>query len=112
MIFDLNLSPAPFYLIKNEKKVIEMRLATPIRKEINVGDNIRFTRKDTGETLLVEVIDKKEFKDFEELYKAYPKNELGYSIKETPDYKDMYQYYSKSEIDKYGVIAFKIKLLN
>lgn len=45
MIFDLNLHPHPFYLIDSGYKDVEMRLNTPIRREIKVGDIIRFTNR-------------------------------------------------------------------
>ena len=110
-IFDLNLSPSPFSKIKRGLKEIEMRLATPARKEIKIGDHIRFTRNDTGESISVEVISLKEFPSFKELYEFYPKNKLGYLDKEEANYKDMYQYYSIEDISKYGVLAIGIKNL-
>lgn len=109
MTFDLNLHPRPFYLIQNGVKDVEMRLNTPIRQQIKVGDIIRFTNRDSGLILTRRVKAIKTFKNFEELYNAYPKSRLGYSEKEKADYHDMNEYYSNEDINKYGVIAFEIE---
>lgn len=109
MIFDLNLHPHPFYLIANGYKDVEMRLNTPIRSEIKVGDTIRFTNRDSGLIILRKVVAIKSFKNFEELYNSYPKSRLGYLDKEEANYRDMNEYYSNEDIEKYGVIAFEIE---
>lgn len=109
MIHDLLLAKDPFRVIKKGLKVIEMRLNDEKRKNIQVGDEIRFTNQDTGEIIMANVIDVKAYKDFFELYKDYPKNELGYEIDEIANPEDMYIYYSKERIEKYGTLAIRIK---
>ena len=57
--------------IKNKTKTIEMRLNDEKRSLIKIGDSIVFTNNVSGETLEVEVIDIKKYRDFKELYKDY-----------------------------------------
>ena len=108
MIFEMNLHPLPFMKIKNSLKDIEMRLYKGNRKDISVGDSIRFTNIETKETLLVKVTNIYVFKTFKELYDYFPKNRLGYLDNEIANYKDMNIYYSDEEIKKYGVVGFEI----
>ena len=107
----MNLNPAPYDLIKNHKKDIEMRLRTPERKKIKIGDIIEFTNTASKEKLRAEVIGIYEFNSFKELYDYFPKERLGYSISEEASYKDMNQYYKDEDILKYGVIGFEIRHL-
>ena len=110
MIYEMNLAPTPFNLIKSGRKDIEMRLYDDRRKPIKVGDQIRFTNNETKEQLIVEVINLYRFKDFEELYSNFDKKRLDYSEGEIANPKDMEIYYSKEKIDQFGVLAIEIKL--
>lgn len=111
MIYHMNLNPKPFQWIASGKKDVEMRLNDERRKDIQAGDFIEFTHTETGEKLLVEVVGCHSFRDFAELYKAYPKTRIGYSKFSKADPKDMLQYYSQEKIDCYGALAIEIKLL-
>ena len=109
MRYEMNLNPLPFKVMKKGLKTIEMRLKDERRKGIKAGDEIVFTQTETKEQLLVEIIDVYPYKDFKELYKSFDKTELGYEIDEPFSYEDMYEYYSKELIEKYGVLAIRIK---
>lgn len=111
MIHELNLHPGPYRYISNGKKDIEMRLNEEKRRLIKVGDYIRFTNVETGETVMCLVLSLTPYKDFKELYEAYPKTRLGYESWQKASYKDMAQYYSDEKIDKYGALAIEIKLI-
>ncbi len=54
----------------------------------------------------------KNFSNFEELYNFYDKTDLGYLDYQNASYKDMLKYYSKSDIENYGVVAIKIKVVD
>lgn len=107
----LNLNPTPFSLIKSGRKKIEMRLFDERRKVLKVGDNITFTNNETNEQLVVQITGLKQFKNFEELYSFYNKEDLGYSKDETANADDMLIYYTKEKIAMYGVLAIQIKLI-
>ena len=107
MLFELNLHPLPFSLIKTGKKDVEMRLNTPERKKMKVGDIIRFTNRESDEKLEVIMTKIVNFPTFIELYNYYPSSRLGSS-----NYLDMNQYYKDEDIINNGVIAIEIKLIN
>ena len=111
MIHEMNLHPGPFLSIKNKTKTIEMRLNDEKRSLIKIGDSIVFTNNVSGETLEVEVIDIKKYRDFKELYKDYNKIEIGYDEDEAPKPSDMEMYYSKEKIEKYGTLAIRISVI-
>ncbi len=109
MIYEMNLHPQPFMLIKDGKKDIEMRLYDDRRKGIKIGDEIIFTNIETQEKLTKRVINLYRFNNFEELYANFDKKRLGYSEDEIADPSDMELYYSKDNIQKYGVLAIELE---
>ena len=111
MIYQMNLSAIPFGLIKNQQKVVEMRLKTRERENIKAGDLIEFTKVNSHEKLTVEVLSVSSFPSFKELYDAFDKKDLGYSENEPVNYRDMNLYYKDEDIQKYGVLAISIKLV-
>ena len=110
MMWEMNLHPEPFELIKLGKKDIEMRLYDERRQNIKIGDTIVFTNNITKESLSVEVINLYRFDSFEELYKHFDKTRLGYAQDEDADPKEMEKYYSSDKILRYGVLGIEIKL--
>ena len=110
MTYQMNLHPSPFQAISLGLKDVEMRLNAPDRQAIKVGDYIEFTNNESGEKITVLVVGIHPFKDFDELYQAYPKNRLGYLADQTADPKDMELYYSRDKILANGVLAIEIKL--
>lgn len=112
MTYKMNLHPEPFELIKRGIKDVEMRLYDERRKPIKIGDLIEFTNRITGERLLVKVVKLQKYATFVELYKAFPKERLGYEPHEIADPHDMEQYYSKEQIAEFGVLAIEIKLID
>ena len=109
----MKLKPAPFEMIKNRQKTIELRLYDEKRQLINVGDEIVFTNTATAETLQTKVLKLHRFDSFAELYKSLPLLKCGYTSENvgsaTP--ADMEQYYSVDEQKKYGVLGIEIKVL-
>jgi len=51
-IHTLKLATEPFESIKSGQKIIESRLYDEKRREIEIGDEIEFTNRDSGEMLL------------------------------------------------------------
>ena len=109
-IHHMKLDPAPYEMIKSGSKTIELRLFDEKRQKINPGDTIVFTNNETGEKLFTRVLKLHRFKDFEELYKALPLMQCGYSEddidKASPS--DMEQYYSIEEQRRYGVVGIEL----
>ena len=54
----MNLTPAPMQEIRAGNKTIELRLNDEKRKQISVGDTIKFINtEDSNDTLRVKVVD-------------------------------------------------------
>ena len=108
------LNPSPFRLIKSKKKTIELRLYDEKRKEIKVGDRIKFINSENPlESLETETVELYVFDSFETLYRELPLLECGYTEKniDSASPKDMEIYYTKKQQEKYGVVGIKIILL-
>ena len=110
MIHNMKLNNDPFNRIKEGKKVIEIRLYDEKRSLIKLGDIIEFTNRDTDEVIKTIVEGIYKFKNFDELFKNFTKEELGYLENEEANPMDMLKYYSKEEQEQYGVVGIKIKL--
>ncbi|HOE54062.1 MAG: ASCH domain-containing protein [Bacilli bacterium] len=109
---EFTLKPIPFMRIKNKQKVIEMRLYDEKRQKLRVGDFIYFTNTETKEILKVEILELTRYLNFTELYAAYTPKELGYLDGEEVAPSDMEEYYKKDDIDRFGVLAIYINVLN
>ncbi len=107
----MNLSDDSFDTIENGTKNIEMRLNDEKRSIIKVGDTIEFSNTKTKNKIVVDVISVNKYKNFDELYKHYSKESLGYKSLDTADPNDMKVYYSKEQINKYGVLAIGVRVV-
>lgn len=110
----MNLTPAPMQEIRTGNKTIELRLNDEKRKQISVGDTIKFINtEDSNDTLRVKVVDLFLFSSFAELYDNLPLLNCGYNEDNintaSPD--DMEMYYSREKQNKYGVVGIKISFL-
>lgn len=110
MLYTMKLFPAPFVMIKSGKKTIELRLLDEKRQQIKVGDDIAFSNTETGETIIKSVVKLYRFDSFEELYKALPLLQCGYTVEDVDKAhpSDMKKYYSDEEQNKYGVVGIEI----
>ena len=111
MVHQMNLASKPFELVLNEQKKVEMRLNTPERRNIHIGDTIVFTNQDDGRILEVLVLNIQIYPSFKELYANNDKSLLGYDKDDIADPDDMLIYYKQENIDNYGVLGITIKLI-
>ena len=109
MRHEMRLHDAPFKKIQSGTKTIEMRLYDEKRQVIQVGDEIEFTSRTTGEKQLTQVIAIHLYNSFAEIYCDYDKVSLGYDIDEVASFTDLEKYYSKEEQEKYGVVGIEIR---
>lgn len=110
----MNLTPAPMQEIRTGNKTIELRLNDEKRKQISVGDTIKFINtEDSNDTLRVKVVDLFLFSSFAELYDNLPLLKCGYNEDNinTASPEDMEMYYSREKQNKYGVVGIEISLL-
>lgn len=109
MKHEMRLHDGPFKKIQAGTKTIEMRLYDEKRQIIQVGDEIEFTSRTTGEKQLTEVIAIHIYDSFAEIYRDYDKVSLGYDIDEEASFTDLEKYYSKEEQEKYGVVGIEVR---
>lgn len=110
----MNLTPAPMQEIRTGNKTIELRLNDEKRKQISVGDTIKFINtEDSNDTLRVKVVDLFLFSSFAEIYDNLPLLNCGYNEDNinTASPEDMEMYYSREKQNKYGVVGIEISLL-
>ena len=110
----MNLTPAPMQEIRTGNKTIELRLNDEKRKQMSVGDTIKFINtEDSNDTLRVKVVDLFLFSSFAELYDNLPLLNCGYNEDNinTASPEDMEMYYSREKQNKYGVVGIEISLL-
>ena len=111
---DMNLTPAPMQEIRTGNKTIELRLNDEKRKQISVGDTIKFINtEDSNDTLRGKGVDLFLFSSFAELYDNLPLLNCGYNEDNinTASPEDMEMYYSREKQNKYGVVGIEISLL-
>jgi ASC-1-like (ASCH) protein len=108
MLHYMKLNPSPFEKMKAGEKVIEIRLNDERRRQLQVGDEIKFRLiSDEKECLKTQVVDLSVFPTFKEMFLAFPPEEYG--SKSQKEYKDMYQFYTSEDEKKYGVLAIRIQ---
>ena len=112
-IHEMRLDDAPFAKIASGEKTIELRLNDEKRAAIEVGDLIRFTRRDSGETLTVRVMALYRFASFDELYKAIALDKCGYAPEKhaSASPRDMDAYYPREAQEKYGVVGIGVEIV-
>ena len=88
-----------------------MRLFSPNRQQIKIGDNIIFKNNLTSDLLKTRVNNIFIFKSFKEMYEYFDKKDLGYLENEESSYLDMNKFYSSEDINKYGVVGFEIEVI-
>lgn len=113
MIHEMKLRPNPFAAIREGRKTYELRLYDEKRQALRVGDTLRFTETESGETLSAKIVGLHRFPTFAALYDALPLEKCGYRKEElaAASPEDMRAYYTKEEEEKYGVVAIEIRIL-
>ncbi|RIV16491.1 Cof-type HAD-IIB family hydrolase [Mycoplasmopsis gallopavonis] len=101
-----------FNKIVSGTKRIEIRLNTPERQNLKVGDLINIKNEETNHFQIAQITKIEQFKSFESLYKSYNPEILGYLPDEKFDFHDMYKHYKNEDEQKYGVLAFSFQLLD
>ncbi|MBP6882047.1 MAG: ASCH domain-containing protein [Candidatus Levybacteria bacterium] len=111
-IHELKLATTPFESIKSGGKIIESRLFDERRKEIEIGDELRFINRDHPQSIIrAKVIDLMRYRSFEEMFKDNNPSDFG---GESVDWlmKQIREFYSPEDEMKDGVLGILFKLLN
>jgi ASC-1-like (ASCH) protein len=105
----LKLATVPFESIKSGNKIIESRLYDEKRREIELGDVIEFTNRETGETLLTKVVGLHRFQTFEDMFERMESNKFGGESKEWL-LNQISEFYPLEEQKQFGVIGIELSL--
>lgn len=109
MVHVMKLQSAPFELIANKKKTVELRLNDEKRKQICVGDTILFLHSEDSKYIInVTVTSMVVAADFSTLFKIVTLEECGCS--KTDTYPDMSKYYSLEQQLVKGVVSIRFEL--
>lgn len=112
MIHNMKLKPEQFDNIKYNNKIMEVRLNDKKRREINVGDKIKFFKlPELREFVIVKVKNILAFSTFIELYNEFPSSYFGYdnlNMKET--LSRIYKIYSQKQEEENGAIAILFQI--
>jgi len=106
----MRLNPAPFRLIRDGRKSIELRLYDEKRRKIQIGDGILFENTEAPELLLARVTGLRVFASFDDLYQALPLEACGYTEVDVDAASpaDMDAYYSKEAQQRFGVVGIEL----
>ena len=97
--------------MKAGKKTVEMRLFDTKRKQIRVGDKIKFTCEDGEEAFTVTVVGLHKFENFLSLAKAFLPRELGFKdYTPTQISRFMTDIYTEEKTNACGTLAIRVSL--
>ncbi len=111
-IFDMRLADEPFEKIWRKEKTVEIRLNDEKRKEIKVGDKIKFHRlSDENNVIITGVVALHRFATFRDLFSSalFSKTGCGNMTVDSAT-ESMYRFYSMKQEKQYGVLGIEIAL--
>lgn len=113
MKHEMKLQPEYYDFILNGTKRIEIRLYDEKRKNIKVGDTIKFLKepelKESFETKVVELL---RYDSFVDMFKDFDISVLAdISMTKEELIDDLEQFYTKEKQEQYGVLGIRIELL-
>lgn len=107
-VHDLKLLEKYFNLIKDNKKIYELRMNDEKRREIKVNDEICFIKEpELKEYFYKNVKDLHYFKDFKELSENIDVKLAGFDSKE--ELVEIMETIYKDKLDKYNVVAIELE---
>ena len=108
--YQMTLTAGPFEKIADGKKTIESRLYDEKRRHIAINDQINFVSKDEPtKEISTRVLALYRYKNFSELFSAFPPEYFGGSSKDEL-IAEIREFYSKEDEEKYGVVGIRIQL--
>ncbi|WP_142826399.1 ASCH domain-containing protein [Planococcus soli] len=114
MKHEMGLYSEYFELIKAGKKKVEVRLNDEKRRNIKVGEIIKFSKlPERNEVIQVEVTRLTVYSHFQSMYEHISFTDLGCAgWKMEAMIKETYDVYSQEQEKEYGALAIRIKLLH
>lgn len=112
MIHELKLQPRYYNYMLNGTKRIELRLYDEKRKNIKLGDTIKFLKKpDLNESFDTKVVGLLRYNSFEELISDFDITILAdISMSKDELLNELEKFYPKDKQEKYGVLGIRIDI--
>ena len=109
MIHRLKLQPKYYNFILNGTKRIEIRLYDEKRKNIKLGDTIKFLKEtDLTDSFCSKVVGLLRYNSFEEMFKDFDISVLSDKTMTKEELiNDLEQFYTKEKQEKYGVLGIE-----
>lgn len=113
MIHELKLQPEYYNYILNGTKRIEIRLFDEKRRNIKLGDTIKFLKEpELQESFEVKVVGLLRYKTFEDLFKDFDISVLADKSMTKEELLDTLEtFYPKEKQEEYEVLGIRIELL-
>ena len=108
----MKLRPEYFDFILNGTKRIEIRLYDEKRKQIKIGDTIKFLKEpELNDSFNAKVIGLLRYNSFEDMFKDYDISVLSdKAMTKKQLINVLEQFYTKEKQKQYGVLGIRIKL--
>ena len=112
MIYELKLQPRYYNYMLNGTKRIELRLYDEKRKNIKLGDIIKFLKEpDLNESFDTKVVGLLRYNSFEELISDFDITILAdISMSKDELLNELEKFYPKDKQEKYGVLGIRIDI--
>ena len=110
---EMKLQPEYYDFILNGTKRIEIRLNDEKRRQIKIGDTIRFLKEpELTESFKVKVIDLLRYDTFEDMFKDFDISVLAdISMTKEELISVLEELYPKEKQVQYGVLGIKVELI-
>ena len=113
MKHEMKLQPEYYNFILNGTKRIEIRLFDEKRKQIKIGDSIKFLKEpELKESFNAKVVGLLRYNTFEEMFKDFDISVLSdKSMTKEELICTLEQFYTKEKQKQYGVLGIRIELI-
>ena len=113
MKHEMKLHPKYYNFILNGTKRIEIRLFDEKRKQIKIGDTIKFSKvPDLNESFNAKVIELLRYNSFEDMFKDYDISVLSdASMTKEELISVLEKFYTKEKQQQYGVLGIRVELI-
>lgn len=113
MTHEMKLQPKYYQFILNGTKRIEIRLFDEKRKEIKIGDTIKFLKEpELNESFEANVVGLLRYNTFDDMFKDFDISTLADDSMTKEELKSVLEeFYTKEKQSQYGVLGIRIELI-
>lgn len=113
MKYEMKLQPKYYNFILNGTKRIEIRLFDEKRRQIKIGDTIKFLKEpNSNESFNAKVIGLLRYNTFEDMFRDFDISVLSdKSMTKEELINTLEQFYTKEKQKQYGVLGIRIELI-